>query len=246
VLTRTHALSALLLLALLGGCASTAAAARPAGPAPAVRLTATLVSPTNVTLSWHDSGPAPAGAVVEYATTPNGPFTPLGFLPPTRTTFQHSDLMPTTTFYYRVRPFYGPASRTVDVSLPPGAYDDQAQSDQSWAAPRAVPGGPVATQSIRNASRAAAGAPTNLTATIVNANGIKLAWTDHASDADGYLVESKPVGGTDFNVIQLLGPDIDTCGVVTLPTEKNATYLIRAFYYGHPSNTAHRTTGGGP
>jgi hypothetical protein len=239
-------LSALLLLTLLGGCAGTAAATRPPGPAPAVQLTATLVSPTNVTLSWHDSGPAPAGSVVEYATAPNGPFTPLGFLPPTRTTFQHNDLMPSTTFYYRVRPFYGPASRTVNVSLPPGAYDDQAQSDQSWAAPRAVPGGPVATRSIRDANTAAAGAPTNLTATIVNANGIKLAWTDNASDADGYLVESKPAGSTDFNVIQLLDPSINTCGIVTLPTEKNAGYLIRAFYYGQPSNTTHLTTGNGP
>jgi hypothetical protein len=238
----TRILSALLLLALLGGCASTATATRPAGPVPAVQLTATLVSPTNITLSWNDSGPAPAGRVVEYATAPNGPFTPLGFLPPTQTTFTHDNLMPTTTFYYRVRPFYGPASNTVDVSLPPGAYDDQAQADQSWAAPRTVPGDPVAKQSIRDART---GAPTNLTATIVNANGIKLAWTDHAADADGYLVESKPAGSTDFNAIELLAPNINTCGIVTLPSEKNAAYLIRAFYYGHSSDVAHRTTGGG-
>jgi len=90
-------LSALLLLTLLGGCASTAAATR---PAPAGQLTATLVSPTNITLSWQDSGPPPAGRVVEYATAPNGPFTPLGFLPPTQTSFKHDNLMPTTTFYY--------------------------------------------------------------------------------------------------------------------------------------------------
>ena len=231
-------LSVLLLMALLGGCASTAAATRPTG----VRLTATLVSPTNVTLSWQDNGPAPAGRVVEYATAPNGPFTPLGFLPPKQTTFKHTDLMPTTTFYYRVRPLYGPASHTVEVALPPGAYKDE---DQSWATPRTVPGNPVAKQSIRNASTATSGAPTNLTASIVNANGIRFTWTDHASDADGYLVESEPAGATDFNAIELLGPDINTCGVVTLPTEKKATYLIRAFYYGHPSNTAHQTTGGG-
>jgi hypothetical protein len=229
-------LSALLLLTLLGGCASTAAATRPAG-----QLTATLVSPTNITLSWHDSGPAPAGRVVEYATAPNGPFTPLGFLPPTQTSFKHDNLMPTTTFYYRVRPFYGPASNTVNVSLPPGAYDDQAQADQSWATPRTLPGDPAAKQSIRGTST---GAPTNLTATVVNANGIKLAWTDHAADADGYLVESKPAGSTDFNAIELLDPNINTCGIVTLPNEKNAAYLIRAFYYGHSSNVAHLTTGG--
>ena len=246
-MTRIHVLGALVLLMALAGCGSTSS---PKSADPAIQLTATLMSPTDITLTWHDSahpqpprpgGMAPAGHIVEYATAPGGPFTILGFLPASQTTYAHRDLMPTTAFYYRVRPFYGPASHTVDVRLPPGAYNDQ---DQAWATPRAVPQA-VVKQSIRDPRTASAAAPTSLTATVMNPNGIKFAWTDHASDADGYLVESKPAGSPDFNAIQLLGPDINTCGVVTLPTEKNATYQIRAFYYGQSSNVAHQTTGNG-
>ncbi|HEY0803714.1 MAG TPA: fibronectin type III domain-containing protein [Pseudonocardiaceae bacterium] len=239
-MTRIHVLGVLVLLIALAGCGSTSAP-KSADPPPSIQLTATLVSPTNIALSWHDGGTSPAGHIVEYATAPNGPFTILGFLPASQTTYAHRDLMPTTAFYYRVRPFYGPASHTVDVALPPGAYNDQ---DQAWATPRSVPQA-VVKQSVRDPRTASAAAPTNLTATVVNPNGIKFAWTDHASDADGYLVESKPAGSPDFNAIQLLGPDINTCGVVTLPTEKNATYQIRAFYYGQSSNVAHQTTGNG-
>jgi hypothetical protein len=41
------------------------------------------------------------------------------------------------------------------------------------------------------------------------------------------------------------GPDINTFGVVALPTEKNSIYQISAFYYGQSSNVAHQTTGNG-
>jgi hypothetical protein len=238
-MTRIHVLGVLVLLVALVGCGSTSSPTS-ADPPPAIQLSATLVSPTNIALSWRDGGPSPAGHIVEYAPAPNGPFTILGFLPASQTTYAHSDLMRTTAFYYRVRPFYGPASHTVDVVLPPGAYNDQ---DQAWATPKTLPGDPAVKRSIRDPRTAAAGAPTNLRATIMNPNGITFSWTDNASDAQGYLVESKPAGSPEFNAIQLLGPQINTCGVVTLPTEKNATYLIRAFYYGQSSNIAHQTTG---
>lgn len=242
---RIRLFASLLLLTAMAGCAGTAQSRHPQAPsAPDIALTATLVSPNDITLSWKDSGPPPAGRTVEYATSPNGPFTILGFLPPNQLTYAHHRLMPSTTFYYRVRPFFGPASHPVDVHLPPGAYSDASRpADQTWAQPRTLPGDPVLKQTIRLAATAPAGAPTNLTATIVDANGIKFAWTDNASDADGYLLEIRPAGSTDFQALQLLDPGINTTGVVTLPSEKNATYLVRAFYYGDPSNIAHRTTG---
>jgi hypothetical protein len=225
------------LLVALAGCGTTPP------PRAGIQLTATLVAPVDVTLTWQDNGPPPAGHVVEYATQPSGPYTVLGFLPPRQTTYRHQNLMPDTIFYYRVLPYYGPASNTADVTLPPGAYDDQAHADdQAWAAPKTVPGHNGATVSIRRA--ATAGAPTDLTATVMNDNGVLLTWSDHASDEDGYLLAIKPAASKDFQVIQLLPPRTNSCGVATLPDEKRAAFQVRAFYYGSPSNVASRTTGG--
>lgn len=231
-------LASALLLATLTGCGSTPPAAT------ALRLDAALVTPVDVTLTWHDNGPTAAGHVVEYATNPDGPFTVLGFLGPAQTSYQHQNLMPHTTFYYRVRPYYGPTSNTIDVTLPPGAYDDQAHADdQSWAPPRSEPGRNRATQSIRRPATANSGAPTDLSATVMDNNGIRLTWVDHAKDADGYLMELKASGDKDFQAVQVMDPDINSCGVATLPTEKAAAYKVRAFYYGGPSGIAEETTG---
>src|SRR5947209_6380879 len=139
--------------------------------------------------------------------------------------------MPQTAFYYRVRPVYGPASGSVDVTLPDGSFDENAhQSDPDWAAPRVLPRAAVARQSVR-----AGGAPTDLKAAVMDANGIRFTWTDHASDEEGYLLEVKPAGTTDFGVAVTLDPDITSFGLVTLPTEKRGSYRVRAYYYGTPS-----------
>jgi hypothetical protein len=233
-------LSTILLFAALTGCAGRTATPT-VNHGTEIRLTTTLVSPVDVTVAWQDTGPAVAGHVVEYATRPSGPFTVLGFVPPRQTTYQHSDLMPDTTFYYRVLPYYGPASNTVDVTQPAGGYDDQAHAnDQAWAAPRTVPDAHAAPRSIR---RPASGRPTHLAAAVLNDNGVLLTWTGNATDEDGYLVETKPSGSKDFRAIQLLDRDINSCGVATLPDEKQAAYRVRAFYYGAASDIEHQTTG---
>lgn len=233
-------LAAALLLAALTACGTTTSAAD-------IRLTATLVTPVDVTLTWHDDGPAPAGHVVEYATHDGGPYTVLGFVVAAQTSYRHQNIMPHTTFYYRVRPYYGPASEAVDVTLPPGAYDDDAHADdQAWAAPRAEPGRNQADQAIRAPDAAASGAPTDLAPTVMNDNGVRLTWVDHARDEDGYLMEIKAADAEDFQVVQVLDPRVNACGVATLPDEKRAAYRVRAFYYGDRSAIAHATTGGPP
>src|SRR4051794_41167684 len=80
---------------------------------PPVRLAAELVSPNDITLHWQGREPGTAGHVIEFATEPQGPYTILGFLPPEQTTYTHPDLMPRTTFHYRLRPYYGTASSPV-------------------------------------------------------------------------------------------------------------------------------------
>jgi len=217
----------------LVGCAA-------APPAPSgLRLTATLRPPKDVTLTWTGADPAATGAVVEFATAPGGPYAALEFTPPGQARLEHPDLMPETTFYYRVRPIFGPASAPVDVGLPPGDLDEDAHADDpDWAAPRVHPQN-AATWSVRDARAA----PTDLAATIMDPNGIRFTWTDRAGDEEGYLVEVRPEGAADFRVAAVLDPDVNQYGLVTLPTEKHAAYRVRAYVSGAPSNVATQTTG---
>ena len=234
------ALAAALLAPLTAGCAG--GPDRAAGaPPPAIRLTATLDSPVDITLRWVDRGPPPAGHVVEFATAPRGPYTVLGFLPPDQASYAHRKLMPHTPFYYRVRPFYGPASPQVDVTLPPGGFDEDSPSDADWARPRTVPpAAPVTTAPVRAGGAAA---PTDLRPTVMDPNGILFTWTDHASDEQGYLLEVRAAGRPDWAAVAVFDPGVNAAGLVTLPDEKRASYRVRAFSYGAASKVAHRTTG---
>ncbi|WP_344311539.1 fibronectin type III domain-containing protein [Fodinicola feengrottensis] len=231
-MTRLWAVALVLVVAVTAGCADTATTA------PKVSLTATLVPPVDIKLAWRDRGPTPAGRIVEFANAAAGPYTILGFLPPGQMSYDHRDLIPQTAFYYRVVPYYGPTTAAITRTLPPGDYDDKTQAqDHIWAEPRTVRQPAVAPRSVQGG-----GAPTDLKATVMNANGIKLTWTDRASDESGYLVEVKPAGSADFRVVQVLEENINSCGVVILPNEKTATYRVRAFVYGPSSNTASQIT----
>ncbi|MBT2510347.1 fibronectin type III domain-containing protein [Streptomyces sp. ISL-98] len=207
----------------------------------ATRLTATLVSPVDITLRWTGDESGAAGHVVEFATEPHGPYTILRYLAPGERTYRHPDLMPRTAFHYRLRPYYGPASRPVEVTLPPGELTEEDQKgDHEWAPPRTVAGKTaVTTHSVRDA----ASAPTGLKATVEHANGIRFTWTDHADDEEGFLLETRPEGSRAFRPVAVLDPDINSFGLITLPDEKRAAYRGRAITYGAQSNVVRLTTG---
>jgi hypothetical protein len=219
----------ILLVAALTGCAQ---------PIEKIRLSATLISPTDITLRWTDREQGIAGHIVEFATAPNGKYTILQFLPPQKNTFTHPDLIPQTPFYYRVRPYQGPVSNEVEITMP-GKAD---KHDQYRWAPPTTTGRPADTHDIHTP----AAAPADLKGVPMHADGIKFTWTDHANDEEGYLLEAEPKGQTSFNVVAVLDPNINSFGLITLPSEKTAKYRVRAYYYGTPSNLAHQTTGVGP
>jgi len=233
---------AALLVVGLAACAGPTpgdAGNRPTPGEPGTRLTAELTSPTDVTLRWTGAERDAAGRIVEFATEPDGRYTILQFLPPGQGSYQHPDLIPETTFYYRVRPYFGPASPPVEVTLPPGPLDDNAPHD--WADPRTVGApAPGARQVHEGGSR-----PTGFAATIVHANGVRFTWTDHASDEEGFLLEVLPSRRREWTVAAVLDPDVNSFGLVTLPEEKRASFRVRAFRYGPPSNVVHKTTGVG-
>lgn len=234
-MTVVRSLSLPLSLAVLAGCS-----AGTAGESP--NLTATLVSPTDIALSWHPTEPDAAGQVVEYANEEHGDYTILRFAAPDETSYQHPDLIPRTPFFYRVRPYFGTASAAVDVSLPPGDLDESRTDPEDWLKPKTIPGRTAPTVPVRRADAA----PTGFRATVMHANGIRFDWTDRAGDEDGVLLEVRPAGSADFSVAAVLDPDVNSAGLITLPAEKRATYRVRAYRYGEPTNIAHQTTGGQP
>lgn len=216
---------------------SSAGVDQPARPPADVRLSGALVSPVDVELRWAGADPDAAGHVLEFATEPQGPYTVLAFLPPEETAYSHPDLIPQTTFHYRLRPYYGAASAPVDVTAGGGSYP---QPSPGWSEPRTIPG------AQRGALPTGSGkaAPADLRATVVQADGVAFTWTDRAGDEEGFLLENRPAGRPGFRVVAALDPDVNAFGLVTLPEERQATYRVRAFRHGPPSNVVRLTTGG--
>ncbi|MFI7706770.1 hypothetical protein [Nonomuraea sp. NPDC049480] len=210
---------------------------RPARPSAVIRLSAALVSPVDIVLRWDGRDPDAAGHVLEFATEPQGPYTVLAFLPPEEATYTHPDLIPGTTFHYRLRPYRGRASAPVDVTIAGGPRPEPAPG---WSRPRTVPGAPRGTRPTGSGDAA----PADLKATVTQADGVAFTWTDRARDEEGFLLENRPAGRTGFRVVAALDPDVNAFGLVTLPEERQASYRVRAIRYGTPSNVVRLTTGG--
>ncbi|MFC0624612.1 hypothetical protein [Kribbella deserti] len=222
------------LLAVLTGCSGPSAPAGGAAagsPEPrqtgAVALAATLVSPIDIELSWTGTPREAASAIVEFATEPAGRYTILEFVPTGRTTFRHPDLMPRTPFYYQVTPVLGPVSAALDVNLAKGG----GRTAPGASAVRKVP------------VREAAAAPTGLRVVPLKDDGARVTWSDNAEGEEGYLLEIRSQGQSSYRVAGFIDPDATSVELTTLPAERKASYRVRAFYRGTPSNLAHQTTG---
>lgn len=204
-------------------------------------LRARLTSPTDIDLSWQEDEPGVSGQALEFATERSGPYTVLRYLPPSVTTYRHPDLIPNTTFFYRLRPFRGPVSAPLTVSLPEGELT-QADEDSGhdWLPARKDPGRVVPGRPLTNSG---AGAPTDFNAVVKHANGILFTWTDRASDEAGFLLEARRRGSSEYEPLVVLDPDVNSTGLITLPEEKQASYRVRAFTYGELSNVVRLTTG---
>ncbi|WP_328492268.1 fibronectin type III domain-containing protein [Streptomyces sp. NBC_00414] len=241
---------ALVLGPALSACDTPRTAADGGGPATdsgasGVVLRAERTSPTDIDLRWQGGGSDASGHLLEFATDASGPYTVLQYLPPQVTSYRHPDLMPHTTFHYRLRAFVGPASKPVGVTLPAGELTSADEdSSHDWLPARTDPERTSPGLPLRPTG---AGAPTGFRAVVKHANGILFTWTDHASDEKGFLLESRISKGSGeasgYAPVAVFEPDVNSAGLITLPTEKRASYRVRAFTHGALSNVVRLTTG---
>ncbi|GAB3689729.1 hypothetical protein GCM10027592_06450 [Spirosoma flavus] len=87
--------------------------ATPMTPPSNLSLTFALAAKT-VTATWQDNSSTELGYFIERATSPSGPFVPVGGVGPNVTTFTDTELPLDVTFYYRIRP-----SNTITSHLSP-------------------------------------------------------------------------------------------------------------------------------
>jgi hypothetical protein len=233
------------LLLLAGAACSSREETSKARPEPELTVSARLISPTDIVVESSGHSPHAAGHIVEFATDPKGDWTTLAYMLPGQVRHHHPNVVPETTFYYRVRDYHGPASSPVEMAMPDPPKGENIDADpHDWAEPKRLPmAAEVETRSIQADPAGAGGAPTDLKGIVKHSKGIHFTWTDRASDELGYLLESRPDGAPEFGVVALIDRDMNSFGLITLPNEKRAAFRIRAFYFGRPSNTAKMTSG---
>lgn len=180
-------------------------------PAAPANLTATAASSSQVNLSWIDSDSSEQGFKIERCTGAGcSDFAQVATVAANVTSYANTGLLASTSYSYRVR-----------------AYNGAGDSDYSNTAEATTPAAP-----------AIPAAPTNLTATTVSKSQINLAWTDNASNEDGFRIQRcKGSTCTNFAQIAVVGPNVTTYANTGL--SKSTTYRYRVLAYNASGSSAY-------
>jgi fibronectin type 3 domain-containing protein len=106
--------------------------------------------------------------------------------------------------------------------------------------------GKKATDQVNVAGVVPPAAPSQLTATAISSSQINLAWTDNASNEDGFKVERQAAGDTSFAEIASLNANVASYSDTALNAATVYFYRVRAYRLGNSfsgySNVASDTT----
>jgi len=168
------------------------------GIAAPTNLTVTLNSASQVDLSWIDNAFNETGYVVERSDDLGVSWTPFPPIAANMTSFSDTTVAPNSNYWYRVY-----------------ASDGIVNSPYSNTVEVLTPDVPPA-------------APSDLTATIISATQIDLAWTDNALTEDGFIIERSDNGGS-WNQVDQVGVDTMAYSDVTVSPATDYQYRVYAF-----------------
>ncbi len=228
---------------------ATPPAALPPPPADSkTALTAAMPDPINVDLTWKTTQSGVQGHFVEYTSDPRDEWVILGIIPEPTAAYRHPDLAPETRFIYRVRPYYGSASKQIDVTTgkTPANPSEGIEGDNDPVVDKATPEELAKKKSLRSQATAEEAAPTDLTGTFVSPVSVALRWKDRANDEDGYLIEGTPDPAQGWVPMALMPVDCVSFIMPGLPPDTKCYFRVRAYYHGPASNYGDKTTGKEP
>ena len=176
-------------------------------PSAATNLSATAASSSSIDLAWTDNASDENGFNVERSTDGTN-FNLIGSLGADVSSYSDNGLNASTLYYYRVIAFNGAGN---------SAFSN------------------IANATTLGSTLTIPDAPTSLSATAASNSSIDLAWTDNASDEDGFNVE-RSADGTNFNLIGSLGADITAYSDNGL--NASTLYYYRVIAFNSAGNSA--------
>lgn len=160
-------------------------------------LTTVTVCNTSALLTWTDNSDNEDAFEIERRVGA-GPWVPVGAVPANVIQFEASDLIPATTYFYRVRATNGDGA---------SSYSNE-----------------VTVITLLNTVTA----PSNLAVSVVDHTQLKLTWTDNSADEAGFRIERSTDGSNTFARVQTLPANTVEYTDTGLTSGTAYTYRVRA------------------
>ena len=176
-----------------------------APPASPTNLAASVVSASQINLSWQNSDGSTQGFYIERETTTGGTWTQIAALAAGVRNYQDTSLASNTSYSYRLR-----AYNTAGDS----AYSAVAAGTTLMTVPAA---------------------PSGLLASVVTAIQINLSWQNNASNAQGVLIEREIGTSGAWTQIASVAAGATTYQDTSLATNTSYSYRLRAYNNGGDS-----------
>jgi subtilisin family serine protease len=185
-------------------------AAPPQPPAAPNSLASSVISSSQINLSWTDNSNNEDGFHLERCTGAIAScvnFVQIAQVGSNVTTFNNVGLQPQTTYTYRAR-----------------AFSSAGASNYSNAVEATTPAAPPPPPT----------APSNLTSSVISTSQINLSWSDNSSNEDGFRLErctAAVANCPDANFVQItqVGASVTSFNNVGLQAQTTYTYRVRAF-----------------